>query len=255
NVAWVIARITDSFFVEFLIPISHKATSDLNDMIIPFLRKGTKFIIWTIGIIIGLNNAGYDVGALIAGLGIGGVAVALAARNTISNVFGGVTIFIDQPFRIGDKIRVISRVRGIEGKVLDVGLRLTTLESSDGSVILVPNATFAVDPVENKSKEPSKKITTYLKLHKNNPSEKIQLAIDLLTEMVNKNEDLVSTPIVTFDSIEDMYLGILFIYFIDKEKDSGLVQSKLNMKIIEDFEKNEIKFAQNITSPTEYDPD
>ena len=77
-----------------------KSENDLDDQLLPILQRGTKLAVWSIGIIVALNNAGYDVGALIAGLGIGGLALAMAAKDTVSNVFGGFTIFSDRPLQV-----------------------------------------------------------------------------------------------------------------------------------------------------------
>ena len=80
---------------------------------LPVVRKGASFTVWALGIIVALNNAGYDVAAVLAGLGIGGIALAMAAKDTVSNVFGGFTIFTDRPFKINDSVRV----DGYEGRI------------------------------------------------------------------------------------------------------------------------------------------
>ena len=80
--AWLLARLADSLFKQYLVPIASRTETDLDDQLLPIVRKGTKMIIWSVGIIVALNNAGYDVGALIAGLGIGGLALAMAARRS-----------------------------------------------------------------------------------------------------------------------------------------------------------------------------
>ena len=80
NITWLIVRIVDAMITEYLMPIIERSESDLDDQLMPTIRKVFKLILWTFGIIIGLNNAGFDVAALIAGLGIGGLAFALAAK-------------------------------------------------------------------------------------------------------------------------------------------------------------------------------
>ena len=98
SVTWLAARLVDSLIREYLVPLAEKSENDLDDQLLPILQRSVKMAIWALGIIVALNNAGYDVGALIAGLGIGGLALAMAARDTVSNVFGGFTIFTDRPF-------------------------------------------------------------------------------------------------------------------------------------------------------------
>ena len=74
------------------------------DQFAPILQKGLRSGIWVFGLIMALNNAGYDVGALLAGVGIGGLALAMAAKDFVSNIFGGITIFADKPFKVGDSV-------------------------------------------------------------------------------------------------------------------------------------------------------
>lgn len=92
NVTWLVARLMDALIEEYIVPMTEKTESDLDDQLLPIFRKGFRLIVWTVGIIVGLNNAGYDVGAVIAGLGIGGLAFALAAQDTVKNFFGGIMI-------------------------------------------------------------------------------------------------------------------------------------------------------------------
>jgi len=246
SVAWGGAKFLDAIFLQFLIPLTKSSESDLDDMVVPFLQKSSKALIWIIAILIGLSNAGYNVGALLAGLGIGGVAIALAARTTITNIIGGITIFIDQPFKIGDKIRVKSRVRGLEGKVLDVGLRQTRVVTEDGTVLHIPNSIFSNDAVENVSMEESKKVTNFFKLHKKNEPQKIQLAMSLLHKTAKEDPDILEKVIVSFVSIEDNFLGILYIYFVKKTQDDNEVQTRVNIKILEEFASHGILWAENL---------
>ena len=102
--AWLITRIYDAIHRTYLAPLAQKTSGAFDDQILPLIRRGLKVIVWVLAIIVGLNNAGYDVGTVLAGLGIGGLAVALAAQDTVSNIFGGITIFAQKPFLIGDLI-------------------------------------------------------------------------------------------------------------------------------------------------------
>ena len=104
-------------------PISEKSDSSFDNQLIPVIQKGVRSIIWILGIIIGLDNIGFDITAMIAGLGIGGLALALAAQDSVKNIFAGIMIFLDKPFRIKDRIQV----DGFDGIVEDVGLRLSLI--------------------------------------------------------------------------------------------------------------------------------
>jgi len=137
-VGWLVSRLFEAVCQEYLQPWVEKSENELDDQLLPILRKTTKTTIWAMAIIIGLNSAGYNVGALIAGLGIGGLALAMAAKDTVSNVFGGVTVFTDQPFRINDRIKVA----GYDGTVLEIGVRSTKLQTLEGRIVTIPNAKF-----------------------------------------------------------------------------------------------------------------
>jgi MscS family membrane protein len=102
-------------------------------------------LLFALGFIVGLNNAGFDVGAVLAGLGIGGLAFALAAQDTVANLFGGVTILLQRPFRLQDRISVA----GIEGYVLQLGLRTTQLKTISGEKVQLPNKFFTANSIHN----------------------------------------------------------------------------------------------------------
>lgn len=142
---WLIVRIHDAMHRRYLEPFVQKSETDLDDQLLPILRSGFRFILFALGIILALNNAGYDVGAVLAGLGIGGLAFALAAQDFVSNLFGGVMIFLGRPFKLGDRIRVL----GSEGYVRTIGIRTTLIETFSGAKIMLPNQVFISQTLEN----------------------------------------------------------------------------------------------------------
>jgi len=106
NGAWLITRVFDSLIKEYLIPLAEKTESELDDLLVPIISKGIKVSVWTIALIMVVHNAGYNVFAILGGLGIGGLAFALAAQDTVGNFFGSIAIFLDKPFKVGDRIQV-----------------------------------------------------------------------------------------------------------------------------------------------------
>lgn len=239
NISWLLVRLVDSFFNEYLIPLAEKTDTDLDDLIVPILRKGLKFIIWALGIVVGLNNAGYDVGAIIAGLGIGGLALAMAAKDTVSNMFGGVTIFADKPFMINDRIRI----SGFDGTVKEIGIRSTRLQTLDGTIVTIPNSTFSGTPVENVTLEPSRKIVLTLGLTYDTSKEKMQLAMDILKKIGTDNPNVVDPVLVSFTNFGAYSLDILFIYFIAKESDILGTMAEMDLEILKQFNENGLEFA------------
>jgi len=238
-IGWLLTRLFDALYKEYMIPLAERTENDLDDQLMPILSKGVKMIIWVMAIIIGLNNAGYDVAALIAGLGIGGLAMAMAAKDTVSNIFGGFTIFADQPFRINDRIKIA----GYDGKVIEIGVRSTRLKTLEGRIVTIPNAKFADAPVENVSWEPSRKVKLDLGLTYDTTPEKMQQAMDTLQQINTDNPNTEEDPTIAFNAFGDFAMNIMFIYYIKKGQPIAATQSEINMEILKRFNQAGLEFA------------
>jgi len=238
-VAWMVTRVLDAIYREYLVPIADKSENDLDDQLLPILQKGTKLGVWSIGLIVAVNNAGYDVGALIAGLGIGGLALAMAAKDTVSNIFGGFTIFSDRPFKLNDRVKV----SGFDGTVTDIGVRSTRLKTLEGRVVTIPNSTFSDTAVENVSMEPSRKVVLNLGLTYDTAPQQMQQAMTLLKDIAAGNEGAEENVLVGFNAFGDSAMNVIFIYYIKKSADILGTQTEMNVKILEEFTKAGLDFA------------
>jgi len=238
-VGWVAVRLFDALYHEYLLPWASNTDNDLDDQLMLILRKGVKMIIWVLAIVIGMNNAGYDVGALIAGLGIGGLALAMAAKDTVSNVFGGFTIFTDKPFRLNDRIVV----GDYDGTVEEIGVRSTRLRTLAGRVVTIPNAQFSDEPVENISVEPSRKIVLNLGMTYDTTPDQMQGAMDTLRAIGEANSNTEEKIVIAFNGFGDFALNIMFIYYIRKGCDIGGTQTEINMEILRQFNDKKLEFA------------
>ncbi len=239
NITWLVSRVVDALIVEYIVPLTEKTENDLDDQLMPILRKGLRFTIWSLGLILALNNAGYDVGALLAGLGIGGLALAMAAKDTVSNFFGGIMIFTDKPFKIGDRIKI----DGFDGTIVEIGLRSTRLKTLDGRIVTIPNSKFPEGMVENVSSEPSRKITLKLGLVYDTTPEQIEQAIALLKNIAASNTGIEENVIIGFNDFGDFALGITFIYYIKKGADIMQTQTDVNLEILRQFNANGLEMA------------
>jgi MscS family membrane protein len=239
NIAWLINRLLDSLIDEYLLPIVQKTEGDLDDQLLPLLRKVIHFVVWGMAVVIGLNNAGYDVGALIAGLGIGGLAFALAAQDSVANLFGGLTVFFDKPFTINDRIKI----SGFDGFVTEVGIRSTRVKTLAGRIVTIPNKEFTASIVENVSSEPSRKVVQTLGLTYDMDDCKVERAIQVLTDIHAENVETTEDNVITFNAFGDFSLNILFIYYIKKESDIMVTQSNINMQILKRFAAEGLDFA------------
>ncbi len=239
NVAWVVARLIDALIVEYLKPMVDKSEGDLDDQLLPIIRKTLKALIWTIAIVVGLTNAGYDVGALIAGLGIGGLALAMAAKDTVANLFGGVTIFTDKPFKLGDRVKVA----GYDGNIKEIGIRSTRLVTLEGRTVTIPNSTFTDGAIENVSSEPSRKVVSTFGMTYDTSAKDMVKAQEILREIVSKNNSIQDNITIAFSGFGDFSLNILLIYYIKSGEDNMAVQNEVNLEILESFNREKLEFA------------
>jgi MscS family membrane protein len=238
-ITWLVARLVEAIFTELIAPLADKTDTDLDDQLLPLVRKGSKVFVWSLGTIVALNNAGYDVGALVAGLGIGGLALAMAAKDTVSNIFGGFTVFTDRPFVINDRVRV----SGYDGMIQEVGIRSTRLQTLEGRVVTIPNSTFSDSAVENVSLEPNRKVVVELGLTYDTKPEGLRRGMEILEKIVADTDGLEENVVTGFDSFGDSAMIIKFIYYISKGTDIMATKTEVNMKILERFTEAGLDFA------------
>jgi MscS family membrane protein len=140
--------------------VAAQTETKMDDQLIPLLRRAAKVLIFAIGGLFVLQNLDVDVGSLIAGLGLGGLAFALAAKDTLANLFGSFTIFADRPFQIGDSVSI----SGVEGSIEEVGFRSTRIRTFYGSLVTLPNSKVADALIDNLGKRVTRRIKTALSL-------------------------------------------------------------------------------------------
>ena len=240
NIAWMISRLFKAIIQEYVAPMVEQSEGDLDDQLLPIVQKGVNIVIWLVAIIVGIDNAGYDVSAILAGLGIGGLALALAAKDSVSHLIGGFTIFADKPFRIHDRIQV----DGYDGIVSEIGLRSTRIRTLEGRIVTIPNADIANNSVENISSEPTRKVVLNLGLTYDMDHNDMQKGMDLLTSIGEAHQDIIEeTTLVSFNAFGDFALNILFIYYIKPESDILATMTTMNMDILKTFNENKLDFA------------
>ena len=240
NIAWFLTRLLDAIIEEYLVPVVKKTETDLDDQLLPIIRTSVRVAIWVLAIIVGLNNAGYDIGAIIAGLGLGGLAFALAAKDSLSHLFGGFVLFTDKPFSINDRILT----NGFDGVVKEIGMRSTRIRILDGREVTLPNADIANNSIVNISSEPERKITVDLGLTYNTSPDNLKNAIALLKQITVQNPKITEEKTVAmFHSFGEFSLNIRFIYFIIKGSNVFDIMSEVNFDVLEKFNKNGIQFA------------
>lgn len=238
NITWIFARLGSGLLQIYW---GHKADGQINKMM-PIIKRTILVIVWIIGIVMALSNIGVNISALLGTLGIGGIAFALAAQDTVKNIFGAFTILTDKPFNIGDTIRV----GDFEGTVTDVGVRSTKILNYDNRIITFPNYKITDASIINISSEPMRKVVVKLGLTYDTTPEKMQKALDILKEIPNRVENVSTNPsdiIANFSDYADSALVITYMFFIKKQGDILKVSSDMNMEILSSFNKAGLEFA------------
>jgi MscS family membrane protein len=239
TVTWAFARLVDSLITEYLLPRAQKSESTLDDQLLPILRKGAATLIWTAGLVTAAKHIGYDLGAVVAGLGIGGLAFAFAAQDTIGNLFGGITIFVDAPFRIGDRVKIT----GYEGWVRDIGLRTSKLETLDGRRLTIPNSMFSKSVIENVSSEPATKVMENIGIDCRHDAQAVEKVIDLLKTIIKDDDELEKNSTAFFSDFGESSHNITFVLWIKKGADIGAVRSRVNLTVLRELGAANIRLA------------
>lgn len=152
-IAWVIYNGIE-VIASALEDFAERTESEIDDNLVPLVRKLMRVVLVVVALIMVIQQWGYDVTSLVAGLGIGGLAFALAAQPTLANLFGSITILTDQPFKLGDWVKTASG----EGTVEEIGLRSTKIRTLARTLVVVPNTDIATQPVENFSARSNRRI-------------------------------------------------------------------------------------------------
>ncbi len=240
NITWGIARLVDAVIMNFFVPYTLSKESAMMDQFGPILRKGLRSGIWIFGLIMALNNAGYDVGALIAGVGIGGLAMAMAAKDFVANIFGGITVFVDKPFQVGDRVQI----GGYDGTIEEIGIRSTRLRTLAGRLVIIPNFKFTDSFVENVTIEPSRKMSLTLGLTYDTTPERVEEAMDILRQIIEgRSATIEPNPTIWFESFGDFSLNIKMIYYINKEGHVAHDPGAIHLEILKRFNAAGLDFA------------
>ena len=239
SATWFISRAVSTFINVVLKEKVNDESSRMDEHALSLIKKVSSFVIWSIGVITALNNAGVDVGALIAGLGIGGVAIALAAQDTAKNIFAGMMILFDRPFKIGELITI----DGTTGYVEDMGIRSTKLRTYSGQLVVIPNYKTADSNLTNITREPSRRIELNVGLTYSTTPEQMRQAMDILRKLPSSVGGIEEKVKVYFTSFGDFSLNITCWYYIKKDSDLFETQSAVNLHVLDEFNAHGLDFA------------
>ncbi len=241
-ITWLIIRLIKFFALVFL-KHAEDNTSKKDEHLVPFFRDIiiAGVIFCSFFMILGFVFK-QDVVSLITGLGIGGVALALASRATLENLFASFTLFTEQPFIVGDDIEIGT----ITGKVEKVGFRSTRIRHVDGSLVVVPNQMLVSDILNNLSERKERRHRFFLRLDITNPLEVVEKSILEIQEILDKYPKTNQKEgHVRLDSIGEFSIDVLVVFFA-KTSDywkSQEIRQEINYKISEKLKENGVKMA------------
>lgn len=244
-VAYALYRLVD-VIEYYLNRLVGRTETKLDDMLVPAIRKALRVTIAIIAILlISENILGTNVKSLLLSAGVGGIAVALAAKETIANFFGSITIFADRPFQMGEMVKIGEHT----GPVEQVGFRSTRVRTMQGHLVTIPNSVIANSMVENIGQRPyirrTSNITiTYGSGH-GKAAKAVEIIKDILAGIAEVNGDAERPPRVYFSEFNDWSLNIYMSYWV-KPPDYWLyheVNERVNLEIMKRFEAEGIEFA------------
>ena len=213
---------------------------EFREQIFPIIRKTLKAFAVVVAALVTLSNVGIDITAVIASLSIGGLAVGLAAQDTLANLFGAVAILLDKPFRIGDQITV----DGLTGVVETIGLRSTRIRNLDGHLVTIPNKTIGNATLTTVTSRANMKTTMNLGITDDTPAEKVRRALALLEE-IYKGHPKTADLLISFNKFGDSALNLQVIHWwgATDMKDYLAGMQDINLAIKDRFDAEDISFA------------
>ena len=245
-VAYALYRLVD-VIEYYLNRLVGKTETKLDDMLVPIVRKALRITISIIAaLLIAENILGADrIKSLLFSAGIGGIAIALAAKDTIANFFGSITIFADRPFQMNELVKIGDHLGPIE----EVGFRSTRLRTLQGHLVTVPNSVIANSMVENVGRRPFIRRTSNITITYDSGHKKagraVQIIKEILAEVPEVNADPEHPPRVYFNEFNDWSLNIYMSYWV-KPPDYWLYQQvneRVNLEMMKRFEAEKIDFA------------
>ena len=226
----------------FISTLKEKINPQLEDNMFKMILKVIRFIIYAIAVFLVLTELNYNLNGLVAGLGIGSVVITLAAQDTAKNLFGGLVIFLDKPFIVGDWIEVDK----FEGTVEDITFRSTRVRTFENAVVNIPNSVIANDSIINWSRMHQRRNKVNLCLELNTPLEKIKKIQDRIKEMLMNYDDVIDDSIIIrFDNITDNGINLMVCSYTNSLDYASFLEEKekINFKIMKILKEENVELA------------
>lgn len=206
---WLLHDITD-VAAKLMLKIAKKTETQYDDIIVNFTKKVIKIFIIIIAISIIIKEWGYDITGIIAGLGLGGLALALAAKDTAENLFGSITLMLDKPFSKEDWIMTPK----VEGRVIEIGFRSTRIRTFSQAIVTIPNSIMNKETITNWSKMGKRRVSFRIQIEAITKKNEIENFISKIKSKLMENDDVDKEQIIVcFDGFNEGRIEILIYYF------------------------------------------
>jgi MscS family membrane protein len=240
SITYMLMKLVDLFITYFRTRTAARNEKHFNDLLFPILSKVVKATILILAVLLTLDNIGLNIRTLLAGISVSGLAVGLAAQDTVGNLFGAVSVFIDKPFQVGDRIQL----SGVDGTVESISMRSTRIRNLDGHLITVPNKTMGNTIITNITRRPNIKTVMNIGITYDTTAGKVQRAVDILRE-VFRNHPMTHDVQIAFNQFGDSALNIQVVHWwksLDHPAYLAGIQ-EMNLAIKERFDNEGIGFA------------
>jgi MscS family membrane protein len=216
----------------------------VDEMLANMVRKSLRITILVVmSLYIIESLSGKPIGTILAGLGVGGLAIALAAQETLKNFFGSLVIMSDKPFQVGDRVRFGNH----DGPIESLGFRSTRIRTLEGHLVTIPNSELAASAIENIGKRLYIRRLTNITITYDTPPEKVERAVAIIREILENHEGMHPDrpPRVYFNEFNDASLNLLVIYWYEPPDYWMFVDfnHRVNMEILRRFNEEGIDFA------------
>jgi MscS family membrane protein len=232
-------------FIDLIMTYWHRRAAEhenqaFNEQLFPIIRKSLKVFAVVVATLITLDNLEVNITAAIASLSIGGLAVGLAAQDTLANLFGAIAIFLDKPFKLGDRIQLDA----VDGSVESIGLRSTRVRNLNGHLVTIPNKTVGNATITNIAARPRIKTEMNIGLTYNTPAAKVRQAIDIITEIYGKHP-MTAELVTSFNRFDASALNILVVHWWKNPDFAASLAGiqEMNLMLKERFDEEGINFA------------
>ena len=241
SIFWILLKLIDLIGI-ILYKKAELTENKMDDQLIPFIIEIARIMIYIFAIFIIMGNVfNVNIAALATGLGIGGIALAMASKESLENLLGSFTIFFDRPFTVGDVVTVGS----ITGSVEKVGFRSTRIRTFDKSLVTLPNKKMIDAELDNLGMRPVRRVKFNVGLTYETSSDQIKAIVSDIQEMINKHPKTNQSGKVRFQEFGSSSLDVMVMYYVNSPRWDDLIDVKedINYKIMEIIKKHKSDFA------------